>query len=90
MKSGISVRPHTRARRQLFTPCEIKNGPTEVSSLGTTVGLKQDGTAFVVMDNFHDEDNAHGMLDQDWTGYTIFQNEKDPKDMPPRAGKAKP
>ena len=74
MPDGSHVRHHTKPRLSLFTPAKIKNSPHAVDSRRTTVGVRRDGSTFVVMDDWHDQGDAHRQLEQEWTGYTVFHS----------------
>ena len=68
-------RCHSTWRRSLFTPMKIKGGPADgdaLDPLRVTAGVTRSGRKFVIKDNLKSLDRAHLVLEEDWTGHTVF------------------
>ena len=75
---GIWHRWHVTPRRSLFTPNKIPKGPTSLSSIQATrftCGVTSKGENFEIFDDWRDPECAHKLMDDDWIGFTIFQEQ---------------
>lgn len=72
---GTWIRVHATARRALFTPAKVSKGPNDLDKLQcrrTTIGIDKSGRTFTITDDWRDSQIAHRLLDDLWTGKTIF------------------
>ena len=80
-EGGLWKRTHGKPRKRLFTPSKIPQGPRpeEINRMTTrrvTRGCFVEGGHFVLEDNWHEEAQAHMLMDKAWTGTTTFTIEK--------------
>ena len=73
---GEWVRIHATPRRSLFTPGRVPRGPSDIDRLNTervTKGINASGKMFKIIDDWRCPQAAHKVLDEPWTGCTIFR-----------------
>ena len=78
---GSWNRQHRRARRSLFTPLRVAQGPdsgVHLMRIRTTNGVNlMNLQKFTVVDDWTQAANAHKVLDFPWVGNTVFQEVND-------------
>ena len=73
---GKWVRVHATPRRSKFTPGRVPRGPSDTDKLcteRTTKGISASGKVFEIDDYWRSPCKAHKVLDEPWTGCTIFK-----------------
>ena len=73
---GDWVRIHATPRRSLFTPGRVPRGPSDIDRLHAeriTKGINASGRMFKIIDDWRCPQVAHKVLDEPWTGCTIFR-----------------
>ena len=77
-KQGVNlVRIHSKARRALFTPIDVKtpggdDGDKPMGRVRITQGEFENGQAFEICDDWTIRTVAHQVLEMPWTGTTTF------------------
>ena len=77
---GVWHRWHTSPRTSLFTPYKVAKGPASSISLKRlrfTYGVTAKGRCFEFHDDWTKPERAHMVLDEPWTGYTIFTERRE-------------
>ena len=73
---GCWIRSHRTSRRSLFTPYKVAGGPDRDVRLKryrvTTGTYVKSGKSFKVTDDWLRASNAHRLLEESWTGTTVF------------------
>ena len=73
----VKMREHSAARRQLFTPLNVRFGPLnkmEVGSIRTTIGKFNHGGIFTKADHWSNVKDQNRQLYSGWKGITVFSD----------------